>query len=180
MNDLKNEIKFFRYSKNLLNDFNRYIQIKSRKRAFRRIKRRNIFLFEKNKYNRIDKLFNNCDRSKFWSSVSKFKSQQNGITNLSDHKHEFINPFRDIFNDNYLKNEKQSDIENEVDHTLRQCSNSLLNNQLINSEATYFSTVDIQIALSRMNSSNTIGFDKLSTNMLKHGLCDRLATLTCI
>ena len=46
LNEIKREIKFYRFSHNMI-DSNRLIQIKARKRAFRRIKRRNIFYMKK-------------------------------------------------------------------------------------------------------------------------------------
>ena len=169
--EARNEFKF-------TNDINDKIRVKKCKKEFRKVQRRNMFMYENNRNKNIESLFRISNKEEFWKAFNSCKESDTHIDNVSckidsnkDNKRCFDH-FNRLFNRNFednLFNEQQKEIIREVNLWKERCKNNFSTN-----DKNYVSSNMIVQCINEMKPSNSAGYDGITNNMLKKSMSDRL------
>ena len=151
------------------------LQRKIYKKQFRRIQRRNIFMYEQNKAKNIEHLFDINNKEDFWKAFNSFKNYEKVSTLTIDNSNELLSHFKNIFhNDNpdLITNDNQKAIIDQISAFKEECQNSFLS-----SEKSYVNSKMLDECIVEMKSSNCYRVDGVSSNMIKQGKSDSLILL---
>ena len=151
------------------------LQNKMYKKQFRKIQRRNIFLYEQGKVKNIENLFEINNKTDFWKAFNAYKSG-NKTENIDEYKsNQLFEHFKNNFqkqNIDLVSSEMQNEVINRVNLYKEECKAQFHNN-----EAQYISRMEIEEYIDVMKGSNSSGWDGISSNMLKYGKSDSLIDL---
>ena len=175
---MKKAIKEARNDFKFTNDINDKIRVKKCKKEFRKVQRRNMFMYENNRNKNIESLFRISNKEEFWKAFNSCKESDTHIDNVSckidsnkDNKRCFDH-FNRLFNRNFednLFNEQQKEIIREVNLWKERCKNNFSTN-----DKNYVSSNMIVQCINEMKPSNSAGYDGITNNMLKKSMSDRL------
>jgi hypothetical protein len=172
---LKKKVKESRcFYLNNQSDDNR-VNYKIHKKNFRRIQRRNMFIYEKNKSKNIEHLFEINNKDSFWKAFNSYKYGDKKISFSDSQANDLFNHFQKLFQSNY------EDIE-DVNHkqTINQRVNLYYNECKSNyhdKEKIYVNNRLIEDCIEEMNALNCHGWDGVCSNMIKNGNSDSLIRL---
>ena len=87
--------------------------LKDLKKKFRKIQRKNIYLYENNKVKNIDNLFKIKNKNKFWKEIKKLKTKKIDTFEEID-KGLITEHFKKIFSEDLILSESQKQIHTAV------------------------------------------------------------------
>ena len=169
---LKNQINEARAESKELYKTGNSERVKSLKKQFRRLQRRNIFNYEQSKARNIENLYQIKDKNQFWKAFNSFKNSDKDELINDDNIEKTISHFTKLFNDESMFNNlnfDQKEIINIVNNKTDELK--LKYNTL---EKKYINSKWITECIDSMKPSNARGCDGLSNNMIKNGKCDIL------
>ncbi len=156
-------------------DINSKIELKKLKKEFRRIQRRNMFIYEENKNKNIENLFKIKNKENFWKAFQSYKNKEDE-NNIDSDKNVVMEAcfdhFYRLFHKNFEDHEfsdQQKEIIKKVDEYKSECKEKFNSN-----EKMYVNNHTLSECIKSMKSSNSVGYDGMSNNMIKMGMSDRL------
>jgi hypothetical protein len=161
---IKNKIRLeLKKRNNMPNHFsNTYL--KDLKKKFRKIQRKNIYLYENNKVKNIDNLFKIKNKNKFWKEIKKLKTKKIDTFEEID-KGLITEHFKKIFSEDLILSESQKIIHKAVDEYHDELKKIYKNEK--NPKIFRINKDNLKSIINEFNASNTQGIDGISYNMLR-------------
>jgi len=97
---LKKKVKEARELARVWKDEESRLNVKIRKKEYRKCQRRSVFIFEEKKNKNIEKLFTSTNKEDFWKSIKSYKEGSNLTIKNEDEKKELINELKSLFSIN--------------------------------------------------------------------------------
>ena len=176
---MKKVIKEARKEYKVNNNVDNKLRVKKFKKEFRKLQRRNIYIYENGKNKNIENLFNIGNKEAFWKAFGSFKSRDSfDVSNKEEKEKEMseinacFNHFGDLFYKNFETvntSEQQKEIICEVNKWKETCKSNFFKKDKI-----YINSKTIIDCINDMKTSNTQGYDGISNNMIKKTMKDRL------
>jgi hypothetical protein len=169
---LKNEAKMAYMTNNSPDDL---IRVKKYKSHFRKLQRKNMSLYQDNKFKKIDNLINCGNHNEFWKKLATFKNDKNKDKLSCDEINELLKLYQNIFYKEYNLSQEQWQIKNSVISYEKECHKAY--NHM---EIGMVTENEVFECINQMKSTNSCGFDGLSSNMLKNASSNILCQQLCI
>ena len=141
------------------------LNVKIRKKEYRKCQRRSVFIFEEKKNKNIEKLFTSTNKEDFWKSIKSYKEGSNLTIKNEDEKKELINELKSLFSIN--KDLIEEDLEKkEIDELVNKHEKEC-EKKFKEIDKVYANKHMISRVIKELKYSNTRGNDGMNNNMVK-------------
>jgi hypothetical protein len=165
LTELKRNVKEAREKLRIWNNEDSLLNVKNRKREYRRCQRRSIFVFEEKKNKNIENMFVKTSKDDFWKSIRSYKEGENKHPLSKIEREELINELKKLFT---MNNEEINNDAEKMNIVEIVNSHELICKQNISSmDKTYVNNEIIRKIIKELKNSNTRGHDGMNNNMLK-------------
>jgi hypothetical protein len=164
---LKRKIKESRYLYSNDQSEDNRLNYKIHKKNFRRIQRRNIFMYETNKSKNIEHLYEINNKDSFWKAFNSYKNGDKSISYSDSQVNDLFTHFKKLFhstNEEVTDDNHKQNINQRVKSYYNECKTSYHNKDKI-----YVNNRLIEECIEEMNASNSHGWDGVCSNMVKNG-----------
>ena len=151
---IKSKMLKIRYIKNKTEE--NIEELKLLKRDFRKIVKKNIYLYEKNEYFKLENLIKSKNGDEFFKKINKVINKENDIINLQNDT--LVDHFFNIFN-------RPLNVSNEVIESVEIETQDISHS---NYSPISINISDLTNAINMMQSSNVCGNDEISSKMIKN------------
>ena len=130
------------------------VEIKQLKKKFKKIMKKNIYLYEKNEFYKIDKIIRERNSSSFFNKVNRIKDNNKNIISVSFET--LISHYDNIFNE-------KINVEESIIHEINSGISDL---SILNFKNIDLNESELVSALNDTNNSNVCGNDGISNSMI--------------